>query len=93
MRIPLCLFTLLLGSVLFTRAQDADFMKYRGSKLESGRDQATENGFYSIEYLSQHASSLLNFNGGTSTGNFQMEAFYWGDLKFRNKVDYATWQP
>lgn len=74
-------------------AQEVDsIMKYRGGYVETSRDQATGNGFYYIVYPELHSSSLLSFTTPTSTGTFQMEAFYWGDLKFRNKTDNNVWQ-
>lgn len=74
-------------------AQDADFMKYRGSLLQTSRDVATENGFYTIQYPGEHFSSMLAFTTGSSTGTLQLETFYWGELRFRNKVDNVSWQP
>lgn len=73
-------------------AQDTEIMKYRGQRDDATRDLATGNGFYYILYPGQHASSLLSFDAYSSTGTFQMEAFYWGDLKFRNKTDNNVWQ-
>jgi hypothetical protein len=86
------IFLFLLTCCCDSLAQDVDFMKYRGGYLDSSRDLATENGFYYIYYPGQHSSSLLSFTTGTSTGTFQMEAFYWGELKFRNKTDNNAWQ-
>ncbi|WP_343704729.1 hypothetical protein [Chitinophaga sp.] len=76
---------------MFLSAQDADYMKLRSTILPEERDDVGENGFRAVHYVGLHASSLLSFNAYGSTGIFQMEAMYWGDIRFRNKVDGVNW--
>jgi hypothetical protein len=76
---------------VFLIAQDADYLKFRSTIYADGRDTATENGFRAVRYGVQHWSSLLSYTTPGSTGNFQLEAFYWGDINFRNKIDNVGW--
>ncbi|MBC9930894.1 hypothetical protein [Chitinophaga qingshengii] len=73
-------------------AQDNSTFIFRGNFDSSQRDACLENGVYNIGYTGLHTSTLLQFNGpGSSTGNFQLEAFYYGHLKFRSRIDNRTW--
>ncbi|MBV7531177.1 hypothetical protein [Chitinophaga sp. sic0106] len=64
----------------------------RGYFDSSQRDNLSSNGVYGIGYTGLHTSSMFIFNmPGTSTGSLQLEAFFWGDLKYRNKVDDKSW--
>lgn len=76
---------------MFLSAQDADYMKIRSTILPEERDNVGENGFRAVNYVGEHASSLLSFNAYGSTGIFQMEAMYWGEVFFRSKVDGVSW--
>lgn len=72
--------------------QDPTTFIHRGSFDSSQRDLCLENGVYNIGYTGLHTSTLLQFNGqGSSTGNFQLEAFFYGELKYRNRVDNRSW--
>ncbi|NML40846.1 hypothetical protein HHL17_26855 [Chitinophaga sp. G-6-1-13] len=69
-----------------------DTFIFRGNFDSSQRDACLENGVYNINYIGQHTSTLFQFNGpGSSTGNFQLEAFFFGELKYRNRIDNRSW--
>lgn len=74
-------------------AQDASIFKYQDTKDISDINNLTGNGVFGITYPGLHTSTILQYNSnyGTSTGLFQMEAFYSGDIRFRNKVDNNQW--
>ena len=86
-------FLLLAGLAMFvTLCAEAQYeLTLRGSITDSQRDAITDNGYRGVEYPGQHWSSLLSYNAPGSTGQFQLEAFYWGALRFRNKVDNLVW--
>ncbi|HVI44649.1 MAG TPA: hypothetical protein VM802_07260 [Chitinophaga sp.] len=70
----------------------ANIMQYRGGVTETTIDAAIDNGFYSVMYPGKHIASLFCFaTPGTSTGPFQLEANFMGELRYRNKIDNRTW--
>ncbi len=71
--------------------QDAEYMKIRSDIFPEDRNSVGENGFRAVHYVNQFSTFLLSFNAYGSTGIVQMEAFYWGDIRFRNKVDGVNW--
>ncbi|MCK7556133.1 hypothetical protein MKQ70_14350 [Chitinophaga sedimenti] len=87
-KLSLSFLLLTTGMAAYAQTYNAgSVMQQRGTLYSTSINDATENGFYSILYQNEHISSLLTFNPGGSTGAFQMEAMYWGQLRFRNRVD------
>ncbi|UYQ91072.1 hypothetical protein MKQ68_13315 [Chitinophaga horti] len=85
---------LAVGTGAYSQTYDpAAVMQQRGTVYNTDVNSALDNGFYAVHYQGQHISSLLTFNPGGSTGAFQMEAMYWGQLRFRNRIDNnpANW--
>ena len=71
-------------------AQVSSIVNYLGSVDNSALNTATGNGFYTVGY-SGYSSGLLAFNTQGSAGNIQMEFFYSGNLRYRNRTDQSTW--
>lgn len=77
---------------LISFGQDPSTFVFRSYFDSSQRDLCLENGVYGIGYAGQHTSTLLQFNvPGSSTGNFQLEALFYGELRYRNKIDNKVW--
>lgn len=88
----LFLFLSLFFACLNAFCQDPSTFLFRGVADNGLRDTCLQNGVYNIIYPGQHVSTLLQYFGpGSSTGNFQLETSYLGELKYRNKIDGRVW--
>ncbi|ASZ13567.1 hypothetical protein CK934_22745 [Chitinophaga sp. MD30] len=75
------------------KAQDASVFKYQDTKQISDINNLTGNGVFGILHPGEHTSTLLQYNSSypSSTGLFQMETFFNGDIRFRSKIDNMQW--
>jgi hypothetical protein len=71
-------------------ANDAPWMRNRGSVAAASIDTATANGFYT-QNNSSDSQGVLVFNSSGSLGPLQMTFTYGGLMQFRNQTDSSTW--
>ncbi|POZ60159.1 gp53-like domain-containing protein [Chromobacterium alticapitis] len=68
----------------------AQGMMLRGTIDQTQLDAASDSGFRAVN-RSGFTSALVTMNAGGSVGPFQLEAFYSGDLRWRNQTDSKSW--
>lgn len=82
--------TTLAGYGITDAAPNAQSMVMREDVDQSQIDTATMPGFRNVVHPGD-TSLLMTMNAGGSVGPFQMEAFYGGNLRWRNQTDSKTW--
>ncbi|MEN3030295.1 hypothetical protein [Chromobacterium amazonense] len=80
----------LAGYGITDAAPIAQSMVTRGDVDQSQIDAATQPGFRSVIHPG-YSSLVMTMGAGGSVGPFQLEAFYAGNLRWRNQTDSRSW--
>ncbi|PRP72451.1 hypothetical protein BUE93_01580 [Chromobacterium amazonense] len=82
--------TTLAGYGITDAVPSAQGMMLKGTVDQTQLDTVFDPGFRAVN-RSGFTSTLVTMNAGGSVGPFQLEAFYSGDLRWRNQTDSKIW--
>ncbi|MGY8627878.1 gp53-like domain-containing protein [Chromobacterium violaceum] len=82
--------TTLAGYGITDAVASAQGMMLRGTVDQTQLDTVSDPGFRAVN-RSGFTSTLVTMNAGGSVGPLQLEAFYSGDLRWRNQTDSKSW--